>query len=83
MQLFITTRGEICGRYTEAIDLRALGRATIRRASQVEPDDDGLWWADLSAVHGPRLGPFAVRSEALTAEINWLEANPVLQNGIV
>jgi hypothetical protein len=46
---------------------------SIRRASHVEPDDDGQWWADLSPVNGPHLGPFAKRSEALTAESSWLE----------
>ena len=39
-----------------------------RRASHVEPDADGRWWADLSPVAGPRLGPFEVRSAALDAE---------------
>jgi hypothetical protein len=35
----------------------------------------GWWWADLSRVRGPRLGPFDLRSQALLAEQNWLEAN--------
>ena len=47
----------------------------IRRASHVEPDDDGRWFADLSPVEGPKLGPFALRSQALDAERVWLEAN--------
>jgi hypothetical protein len=45
----------------------------IRRASQVEPDAAGLWWADLAPVGGPMLGPFARRMQALTAEQTWLE----------
>ena len=42
--------------YDEAIDLSQLGELTIRRASHVEPDDQGLWWADLARREwaGPR-----------------------------
>jgi hypothetical protein len=49
------------------------GRARIRRASHVEPDDDGRWWADLSPVAGPKLGPFSTRAAGLAAELEWLE----------
>lgn len=59
--------------YNEAIDLEALGRPKIERASHVEPTDDAQWTADLSPVGGPVLGPFARRSEALAAEIEWLD----------
>jgi hypothetical protein len=59
--------------YGEEIDLAALGKLTIARASHVEPDEDGQWWADLSPVAGPKLGPFALRSQALAAESAWLE----------
>jgi len=58
--------------YTEAVDLRQIGRLSITRGSHVEPDDQGQWYADLSPVGGPRLGPFPKRSDALTAEIEWL-----------
>lgn len=58
--------------YSEALGLAVLGRVSIRRASHVEPDDDGQWWADLSPVAGPNLGPFPLRSEALAAETTWL-----------
>jgi len=34
--------------YTEALDLAALGSLSIRRASHVEPDEQGRWWADLA-----------------------------------
>jgi hypothetical protein len=73
MQLIIDTQGQIRCLYDEALDLRTLGRPTILRASHVEPDPDGQWWADLSPVSGPRLGPFERRSLALTSERNWLE----------
>ncbi len=61
--------------YNEAVDLPAIGQLSITRASYVEPDDTGQWSADLSPVSGPKLGPFALRSEALAAEQAWLEAN--------
>lgn len=55
------------------VELAELGRSTIRRASHVEPNPDGQWEADLSPSDGPQLGPFRTRSEALNAEISWLE----------
>lgn len=50
------------------------GKATVRRASHVEPAEGG-WTADMSPVNGPVLGPFALRSTALAAEVKWLEEN--------
>ena len=64
----------------EELDLAALGSLTIQRASHVEPDATGLWWADLTPVQGPCLGPFARRSEALIAEVQWLEAHWLTPN---
>jgi hypothetical protein len=52
-----------------------LGQLTITRASHVEPDNRGLWQADLTPVGGPLLGPFERRSEALAAERDWLESH--------
>ena len=59
--------------YTEVMDLGEYGRATLEQASHVEPTSDAQWTADLGPVGGPVLGPFAKRSEALAAEIEWLE----------
>ena len=73
MLLRIDPQGEITCLYGEAIDLSALGAMSIQRASHVEPDELGQWWADLAPMNGPRLGPFARRSEALQAEQVWLE----------
>lgn len=70
MDLFVGTSGEITTLYSEFLDLAALGALSIQRASHVEPDEAGQWWADI--VEGPRLGPFARRSEALAAEVAWL-----------
>jgi hypothetical protein len=75
MQLIVLPTGEIRCLYDEVLDLTALGRPAITRASHVEPDADGHWWADLSPVEGPSLGPYQRRTEALGAEQNWLEAN--------
>ena len=58
--------------YDEALDLRELGQLTITRASHVEPNRDGYWWADMGTVRGPVLGTFRNRSEALGAEREWL-----------
>ena len=74
MTLTIDAQGTVRALYSELIDLSALGSVTIRRASHVEPDDLGRWWAHLSPVHGPTLGPFDRRSDALAAEADWLEA---------
>jgi hypothetical protein len=73
MQLVIGPDGRVRSLYSEAIDLTALGSLAIARASSVEPDGNGRWQADLRAVKGPVLGPFAKRSEALAAEVAWLE----------
>ena len=72
MELVIDTRGQVRCVYNEAIDLTALGRLSIRRASYVEPDEQGRWWADLSLIGGGVFGPFPVRSAALDAELTWL-----------
>jgi hypothetical protein len=73
MQLIITPGGAIQCVYGEEINLTVLGSPTITRASHVEPDQHGCWWADLSPSSGPKLGPFPHRSEALAAEHSWLE----------
>jgi hypothetical protein len=74
MVLVVDCRGQVRCLYDEVVDLAALGLVTIRRASRVEPDSDGQWWADLAPVEGPVLGPFTQRSLALAAERDWLEA---------
>jgi hypothetical protein len=73
MQLLIEPDGQVRCLYEEAINLTTLGPITISRASHVEPDSEGLWWADLGPVQGPTLGPFTLRSDALQAERAWLE----------
>ena len=75
MELFIASGGLISHLYDEAVDLRRLGDMVITRASHVEPDAAGHWWADLSPVGGPMLGPFELRSTALLGEVAWLTAH--------
>ncbi len=76
MQLVIEPDGSMRCLYTEEIELAALGKTTISRGSNVEPDESGAWWADLTPVAGPKLGPYGQRSEALAAEVEWLESRP-------
>lgn len=55
--------------------LMATGKSKVERASDVEPNEEGRWTADLTRVGGPCLGPFDLREQALAAEVAWLEAN--------
>lgn len=56
----------------ELAPLIAKGRATITRASAVEPAPNGGWTATMN--DGTVLGPYRLRSEALTAEVAYLES---------
>ena len=72
MELVVGVDGGVRCIYDEALDLREIGKMQITRASHVEPDSDGNWWADMGPVEGPVLGPFGTRGEALAAERGWL-----------
>src|SRR5262245_51960419 len=72
MELFIFGDGSIRCLYGEDIELNCLGPLRISRASHIEPDSAGRWWADCSPVGGPKLGPHILRSDAIAAEIEWL-----------
>jgi hypothetical protein len=71
-EIVIGPSGEAQSIYNEMFDFAYLGEVQIRRASHCEPDEQGRWWADLSPVRGPKLGPFTKRSAALEAELTWL-----------
>ena len=73
MALVVDARGSVRCVYAEEIDLAALGELRITRASRVEPDETGRWWADVTPAGGPILGPFGHRSQALAAERRWIE----------
>jgi hypothetical protein len=72
MELVVDAGGSVRCIYDEALDLRELGKLQITRASHVEPDAEGYWWADMGPLGGPVLGPYGSRSEALGAERGWL-----------
>ena len=81
MILIICATGTIQCVYTEALDLDEFGQSDIHRASNVEPEPDG-WFAQIAG--GPKLGPFKKRSEAISAEVEWIEdamANQEHPNG--
>ena len=74
-KFIIRPDGTVTGIYADkfAPVLRSLGEVKVRRASHVEPTEDGQGWAaDMSPVGGPMLGPFPLREEALAAEVAWL-----------
>ena len=79
MELIISTEGKVRCLYDEAIHLAELGELHITRASHVEPDESGQWWADMSPVHGPKHGPYEQRSQALEAERSWIESHVIKQ----
>jgi hypothetical protein len=78
-ELVVDASGDVRCIYDEALDLREIGKLQITRASHVEPDRDGFWWADMGPVDGPVLGPYGSRSEALAAEWGWLNAPALMQ----
>lgn len=80
MKLLVRPDGTVRAIYQEDLDLAVLGCPTIRRASHVEPDQEGRWRADLTPVGGPVLGPYDRRGEALEAEREWLERHWLIRN---
>jgi hypothetical protein len=72
MELVVGSDGGVKCIYDEGIELREIGTLKITRASHVEPDQDGNWWADMGPSGGPMLGPYGSRSEALWAERAFL-----------
>jgi len=72
VEIVIGPNGDARTIYDERFDFACLGDVQIRRASHVEPDESGRWFADLSPVGGPTLGPYGKRSAALEAEVEWL-----------
>ena len=76
MELVVDAGGNVRCIYGDELDLREIGKLQITRASHVEPDRDGFWWADMGPVDGPVLGPFKSRTEALGAERGWLVTLP-------
>ena len=77
----IRSDGTIVLIYTDDLcDLITSGRATIARASHVEPAQGGGWTADMTPSGGPVLGPFQLRQQALDAEVAWINAHVIGMN---
>ena len=74
MELVVDAGGGVRCIYDDALELREIGKLHITRASHVEPDAEGYWWADMGPVDGPVLGPYGSRTEALEAERAFLLA---------
>ena len=72
LPIIVEPNGRLRMIFDDRIDVRSVGRITIKRGSHVEPTTDGRWTADLSPVDGPILGPFDKRRDALNAEVAWL-----------
>jgi hypothetical protein len=81
MELVVGCDGGVWCIYDEALDLREIGKLQITRASHVEPDAEGYWFADTGPVDGPLLGPYGSRTEALGAEREWLTNYRQFRNG--
>ena len=79
MVVVIDSTGTVTTLYTELFDLATLGAQSIARASHVEPDAEGNWFAHV--VDGPTLGPFPRRSDALAAEVAWLTEHRLTPTG--
>lgn len=75
VELVVSTDGTTRSIYDERFDMKLIGRLNIARASHVEPTPSGDWLVDLNPVNGPQIGPFDKRSEALAAEVAWLQQN--------
>lgn len=81
IELVVSPNGTTRSIYDERLDLKNVGRISIARASHVEPSPSGRWLADLSPVDGPStLGSFDKRSEALAAEVAWLQKNWLIRS---
>lgn len=69
----LNENGDLVYVYDDSISfLQDLGEFSVRRASHVEPTEDGKWTA--SMVNGPVLGPFELRGQALAAEVDYLKS---------
>jgi hypothetical protein len=73
MNLLIRPDGTVECIYAESVDLSTLGTPDIERASHVEPDKQGRWWAKIKTRFcQTNLGPFPKRSAAIAAEVRFL-----------
>lgn len=78
LPIVVGPSGAVRSIYAESFNWDAFGSPVIERASHVEPSRSNQWFADMSPVGGPQLGPFTCRSEAILGELQWLQANWML-----
>ncbi len=73
IQIVIEPNGSIKFVYSDSMsELLQQGEFSIKRASNVEPEYDGTWSADLSPINRPKLKGFALRQNALDAEVLYI-----------
>lgn len=71
MLVKITPTGLIETVYRDSLELRDLGKVVIRRASTVEPTEDG-WW-EVRREGGESLGKYHFREIAIGVEVKDIE----------
>ena len=59
------------------------GKLEVTRASEVDPDPDGGWIANLARSGGPVLRGFTRREDAIAAEVEWLTEHGLGDPGAV
>ena len=67
-------KGEAVFIYEDGHPCLELGRGETKRASHVEPTEDGMWQADMGPVGGSLLEKSNNRANALSKEREWLES---------
>jgi len=70
MKVHISPDGTLTYLYTEDVDLYHMGEVTVSRLSNIEPV--GLEW-EVIMRDGTNLGRYPKRSQALKAEVEYLE----------
>lgn len=71
-EIGVNDHGALTFIYSDELSfLKSLGNFKVKRASHVEPTEDGRWTAEM--LDGPTLGPFELRGEALSAEVEFLK----------
>lgn len=80
VHLFVQPDGEVLSIYQEEFPLISLGKESIKRASDVEPEDDGTW-SVLFRHKGKKVNGFKTRSQALAYEVAELDKD--LRGGCV
>ena len=68
--------------YTDKINLRNIGSLDVRRASNVEFDNNKQGWMVDIELDGAILGPFESREVAIQAEVEYIENNILTGDGL-